>query len=51
MSPVVQMAWYQRIADRLEAHEATVELYHLHRLSACEVELLVRLERGWGPAQ
>lgn len=48
LSPVVLAAWLQRVRERLEREDAERELLHLGGLSIDEVEVLVRLERGWG---
>lgn len=41
--------YVQRVRERLEAQEGWCELRQLAHLSAAELELLVRMERGWGP--
>lgn len=41
--------YVQRVWERLEAQEGWQEMRQLERLSLAELELLVKMERGWGP--
>ena len=47
MSPRLRSAYLQRIEDRLAENDD--ELARVRRMSEAELELMVKMERGWGP--
>ena len=48
MSPDVRAALIQRVVERLAGCD--LEFYQLLRMSATELDVLARLEHGWGDA-
>lgn len=49
MTPALRSVYLQRVEDRLKASDAELELAQLQRMSPYELDLLVKMERGWGP--
>ncbi len=45
MSPALRNEYLRRVEDRLEEDEVA----RVHRMSPDELDLLVKMERGWGP--